>query len=147
VERSKFGKSRLVPLHATTVAALSAYAAQRDEVFPSPRAPSFFVSSTGTRLINCNVESLFRKMVRLAGVVPRSQRCRPRLHDFRHRFAVLTLLDWHRAGLDVEALLPRLCTVMGHSDPRHTYWYLSGTPELFALAAQRMEHYEQEGRP
>ncbi len=84
VERSKFGKSRLVPLHPTTVAALSAYAAERDELFPSPKAPSFFVSSVGTRLINCNIESLFRKLVRLAGLVPRSPRCRPRLHDFRH---------------------------------------------------------------
>jgi len=147
VERSKFGKTRLVPLHATTLVALSAYAAERDEVFPSPETPSFFVSSTGTRLINCNVESLFRKMVGLAGLVPRSPRCRPRLHDFRHRYAVLTLLDWHQAGLDVEAMLPRLSTVMGHRDPRHTYWYLSGTPELFALAADRMERYEQESRP
>jgi len=145
VERSKFGKSRLVPLHATTVGALSAYAAERDRVFP--KAGSFFVSSTGTRLINCNVESLFRKMVRLAGLIPRSDRCRPRLHDFRHRFAVLTLLDWHRAGVDVDAALPRLSTVMGHSDPRHTYWYLSGTPELFALAADRLERYEQAARP
>lgn len=147
VERSKFGKSRLVPLHATTVRALSAYATERDLVFAPPKAPSFFVSSAGTRLINCNVESLFRKTVRLAGLVPRSERCRPRLHDFRHRFAVLTLLDWHRAGLDVEAELPRLSTVMGHSDPRHTYWYLSGTPELFALAADRLERYEQAARP
>lgn len=147
VERSKFGKSRLVPLHPTTVAALSAYAAERDELFPSPKAPTFFVSSAGTRLINCNVESLFRKMVRLAGLVPRSHRCRPRLHDFRHRFAVLTLLDWHRPGLDVDSQLPRLSTVMGHSDPRHTYWYLSGTPELFTLAAQRLERYEQAARP
>ena len=147
MERSKFGKSRLVPLHATTLVALSAYAAERDEVFPSPETPSFFVSSTGTRLINCNVESLFRKMVGLAGLVPRSPRCRPRLHDFRHRYAVLTLLDWHQAGLDVEAMLPRLSTVMGHRDPRHTYWYLSGTPELFALAVDRMERYEQESRP
>jgi integrase/recombinase XerD len=147
VERSKFQKSRLVPLHATTVVALAAYAAERDQLFASPTTPSFFVSSAGTRLINCNVESAFRKMVRLAGLVPRSQRCRPRVHDFRHRFAVLTLLDWHRAGLDVESQLPLLSTVMGHSDPRHTYWYLTGTPELFALAADRLERYEQAARP
>ena len=143
VERSKFQKSRRVPLHATTVEALSAYATERDQLFASPKTPSFFVSSAGTRLLNCNVESAFRKMVRLAGLVPRSPRCRPRVHDFRHRFAVLTLLDWHRAGLDVESQLPLLSTVMGHSDPRHTYWYLTGTPELFALAADRLERYEQ----
>jgi integrase/recombinase XerD len=147
VERSKFGKSRPVPLHPTTVAALAAYAAHRDQVFPTPTTPSFFVSSAGTRLINCNVESLFRKLVSRAGLVPRSQRCRPRLHDLRHRFAVLTLLDWHGAGVDVDAELPRLSTVMGHSDPRHTYWYLSATPELFALAADRLERYEEAAQP
>jgi integrase len=146
VWRSKFGKSRVVTLHTTTVNALSAYASVRDELCPHPKAPSFFVSSAGTRLVYCNVSSLFHKLVRLAGLVPRGERCRPRLHDFRHRFAVLTLLDWHRGGRDVEARLPLLSTFMGHADPKHTYWYLSATPELLALAADRLDRHEQERR-
>ena len=146
VWRTKFGKSRLVALHPTSVEALAAYASVRDELCPRPKGPSFFVSSAGTRLVYCNVSSLFHKLVGLAGLVPRSERCRPRLHDFRHRLAVLTLLDWHRDGADVEALLPALSAFMGHADPKHTYWYLSGAPELFALAAERLDRHEQERR-
>ncbi len=146
VWRSKFGKSRIVALHPTSVDVLAAYSSLRDELCPYPKAASFFVSSAGTRLIYCNVSSLFHKLVRVAGLAPRSDRCRPRMHDFRHRFAVLTLLDWHQSGVDVEAHLVELSTFMGHADPKHTYWYLSATPELFALAADRLERYEQERR-
>jgi len=60
-------------------------------------------------------------------------------HDLRHSFAVHTLLDWYRGGADVEAQLASLSTYLGHRDPRSTYWYLSATPELLALAAQRLE--------
>jgi integrase len=79
---SKFGKSRIVPLHSSSVKALIAYSSLRDELCPRPKSPSFFVSSAGTRLIYCNVSSLFRKLVRLAGLAPRSHRCRPRIHDY-----------------------------------------------------------------
>lgn len=146
VWRSKGDSSRVVALHPTSVEALVAYSSLRDELCPLPKEPSFFVSSAGTRLVYCNVSSLFHKLVRLAGLVPRSERCRPRIHDLRHRFAVLTLLEWHRAGNDVEARLPQLSTFMGHTDPKHTYWYLSGTPELLALAADRLDRREQERR-
>ena len=64
---------------------------------------------------------------------------RIRIHDLRHSFAVHTLLDWYRSGVDVEAQLPTLSTYLGHRDPRSTYWYLSAAPELLALAAQRLE--------
>lgn len=144
VRCSKFGKSRLVPLHPSTVAALRAYASRRDELCPEAKAPSFFLSSAGTRLIYCNVSSLFRKLVGIAGLQARSSRCRPRIHDFRHLFAVSQLLNCYRSGGDVEALLPVLATFMGHSDPKHTYWYLSSTPELLALVASRLERCAQE---
>ena len=57
----------------------------------------------------------------------------------RHSFAVTCLLDCYRRGDDVQATLPRLSTYLGHSDPRHTFWYLSAAPELLALAAGRLE--------
>jgi integrase/recombinase XerD len=60
-------------------------------------------------------------------------------HDFRHSFAVHTLVRWYRAGADVGALLPRLSTYLGHLTPGYTYWYLSAAPELLALAAARLE--------
>ena len=70
---------------------------------------------------------------------PRSTRCRPRLHDLRHTFAVNTLLDWYRAGVDVAERMHLLTTYLGHTHPVYTYWYLSMTPELLALVGKRLE--------
>jgi integrase len=139
VRNSKFGKSREVPLHPTTVEALQLYARLRDQLFPRPIAPSFFVSTRGTRLIYNCFHITFLELVRQACLPRRSPSCRPRPHDLRHAFAVRTLLDWYRAGLDIEAQMPLLSTYLGHFHPRDTYWYLSATPELLALAGQRLE--------
>lgn len=139
VRNSKFGKSREVPLHPSTVEALQAYARLRDQLCPRPTTTGFFVSTTGTRLIYNSFHLTFLELVRQAGLQRRSASCRPRPHDLRHTFAVRTLLGWYRAGLDVEAQMPLLSTYLGHFTPRDTYWYLSATPELLALAGQRLE--------
>ncbi len=125
VVESKFGKSREVPLHPSTAEALRRYGEHRDQLCPEPKAEAFFLSATGERLVYRSVLSVFRRLIRHAGLGPRSERCRPRIHDFRHGFATSTLLDWHRAGMDVQALLPLLSTYMGHVDPKSTYWYYS----------------------
>jgi integrase len=67
---------------------------------------------------------------------PEGQR-RPRLHDLRHSFATATLLGWYRDGEDVAARLPQLSTYLGHADPKSTYWYLTGSPELLAMLGSR----------
>jgi integrase/recombinase XerD len=139
IRDSKFAKSRQVPLHASTLAALSDYGQQRDRCCPHPTTPSLLVSTAGTPLISQNVHYVFARLVRHAGLEARSERCRPRLHDFRHSLAVKTLLGWYRDGLDVEARLPVLSTLLGHTHPANTYWYLSAVPELLALAAERRE--------
>ena len=139
VVAGKFGRWREVPLQPSTVDALSSYARLRDALCPEPKAPSFLVSNTGTRLIPACVRQRFGQLVRTAGLRPRSPRCRPRIHDFRHGFAVATLLDWYRADVDVQARLPLLSAFLGHVDPASTYWYLEATPELLALAAARQE--------
>lgn len=144
VVAGKFGRWREVPLHPSTTQALASYARRRDELCPGPTAPSFFISTTGTRLIPARVRQTFARILRTAGLLPRSPRCRPRLHDFRHRFAVSTLLDWYQAGVDVQARLPLLSAYLGHVDPSSTYWYLEATPELLALAAARQERVLQE---
>ncbi|MEX1157029.1 MAG: tyrosine-type recombinase/integrase [Chloroflexota bacterium] len=138
---SKFGKSRLVPLHPTTVAALRAYLDRPDRPHPERRSEAVFLSSAGTRLRYCVVNRLFLQLVRRAGLAPRSAACRPRLHDFRHTFAVRTVLDAYRADLDVGARLPVLSTYLGHVNPAATYWYLSAAPELLALAGERLERH------
>lgn len=138
VMNSKFGKSRLLVLHASTMSALRDYSTQRDRLCPAPEAPNFLISTTGRQLIPCSVTTRFHKLVRWAGLPARTGRCRPRIHDLRHTFAVKTLGDWHARGVDVEARLPLLSTYMGHANPKDTYWYLSANPDLLATAAARL---------
>ena len=139
IRDSKFAKSRQIPLHPSTLAALAGYGQLRDEQCPRPKTPALLVSTAGTRLISQGVHYVVARLARQAGLAPRSPECRPRLHDFRHSLAVNTLLGWYRDGLDVQALLPVLSTFLGHSKPANTYWYLSAVPELLALAAERRE--------
>jgi integrase len=100
-----------------------------------------FISSAGTRLIYSNVHATFRRLAASAALESRPGRCRPRIHDLRHSFAVRTLLDAYAAGQDSQARLALLSTYMGHTDPSHTYWYLSAAPELLALAGQRLGNH------
>jgi integrase/recombinase XerD len=98
-----------------------------------------FVSCWGARLSHKSVHRSFEQIRQASGVTWSPSGRRPRLHDFRHTFAVNTLLSWYRGGDDVAAKLPLLSTFLGHVDPAATYWYLSAVPELLALAAQRLE--------
>ena len=139
VANTKFGKSRLVPLHASTVEALADYARDRDRLCTRVMQASFFVSQSGTRLLYSSFHVTWLDLVAQAGLRPRSDSCRPRPHDLRHRFAVLTLLGWYRDGVDVAAAMPVLSTYLGHAHPRHTYWYLSATAELLELAVARLD--------
>lgn len=136
IRESKFGKSRLVPLHPTSMQALHSYAELRDQLQPRSVEPSFFVSLTRKRLCYAVVSQTFRQLVDDAGVGA-GRPCAPRLHDLRHTFAVRTLLGWYRADDDVQAKIPSLSTYLGHREPASTYWYLSAAPELLALAAAR----------
>lgn len=136
IRESKFGKSRLVPLQDSAMAALADYTELRGELVPRPKDPSVFVSQTSKRLCYAAVSSTFRRLVDAAGVGAEAL-SPPRLHDLRHTFAVRTLLGWYRADQDVQAKIPALSTYLGHREPASTYWYLSASPELLALAAAR----------
>ncbi len=135
IRNSKFHKSRQLPLHPTTRDALRAYADKRNEFISRPRAQSFLLSTSGKRLISQNVHTTFWRLLQKAGLYE----CRPRIHDLRHSFAVKTIRRWYEAGLDVEPRLPSLSTYLGHVSPTSTYWYLTATPELMALAGKRLE--------
>ncbi len=139
IRGAKFNKTREIPLHPTATTSLADYAKRRDRLTPRAAEPAFFVSATGTRVLYCNFHLAFQDLVRHAGIEARSASCRPRPHDLRHSFAVATLARWYREGADVPANLPWLSTYLGHVDPAATYWYLSGSPELLALAASRLE--------
>ncbi len=142
VRSSKFGKSREVPLQASTVAAMATYARRRDQLQPLRKAPSFFVSLVGSRLLYADILITFRQLTDAAGIGAQSSVC-PHIHDLRHSFAVHRLVDWYRNGVDVQARLPSLATYLGHVEPRSTYWYLSSAPELLGLAAGRLESFEE----
>ncbi|HEX6402839.1 MAG TPA: tyrosine-type recombinase/integrase [Pseudonocardiaceae bacterium] len=144
VHQSKFDKTRLLPLHATTVTALRDYLQLRDQLHPHPRTPAVFISPAGTRLLYCNIHATWKLLVARTGLKPRSASCRPRIHDLRHSFAVRSLLDAYAAGQDGQARLALLATYLGHTDPAQTYWYLSAAPELLAQAAQRLQHHLRE---
>lgn len=139
VRNSKLGKSRSVPLHPSAIDALRAYSARRDQLCPFPRVASFFVSTTGTRLLTGPLQMAFTDLLRQAGLPRRSRRGGPRLQDMRHTFAVQTLLGWYLHGREVEPQLPLLSTYLGHVNPSSTYWYLSAAPELLAAAARRLD--------
>jgi integrase/recombinase XerD len=146
IRTSKFGKSRLVPLHQTTKDVLTQYAVQRIQRFPDRPTAAFFPSKTGARLDAGQVRRTFYRVSRLIGIRGASASHGPRLHDFRHRFAVETLLRWYRSGEDVRQRLPILSTYLGHVHVTDTYWYLSNTPELMAAAGDRLEKRWEEQR-
>lgn len=138
VRDSKFGKSREVPVEPSVVDALAAYASLRDQYLRRPSCSTFFSSSRGKPVIYSDFGTTFRQLLVGSGVGATSP-VRPRIHDLRHSMAVHTLIRWYQAGEDVNALLPRLSTYLGHLTPGYTYWYLSAAPELLALAAERLE--------
>ena len=139
VRKTKFGKSRLVPLHPSTAERLSEYARLRDRLCLNPQSPSFFVSERGTRLTDDTVRRWFVVLSRKIGLRGPKDSHGPRLHDLRHGFAVKTLLNWYRAGVDVEQEMPVLSTYLGHGRLTDTYWYISAAPELLRQATLRLE--------
>ena len=139
VWHTKFNKSRLVPLSPTTLAALAAYDQLRQASASGPVTPALFVAVTGRRLDYHRFRVAFLDVLDTAGIVTRPGARPGRIHDLRHSFAVATVIRWYRDGQDVQAMLPRLSTYLGHVDPASTYWYLSAAPELLSLAAERLE--------
>jgi integrase/recombinase XerD len=139
IRQAKFDRTRQLPVHPSTVEVLAAYTELRDELFPHPDHDRFFVSTTGTALRYTGVQKVFVAVAERVGIDPEPVSRRPRLHSLRHTFAVDTLLEWHRAGVDVDARMPLLSAYLGHTHPASTYWYLQAAPELLAVAAQRLE--------
>jgi integrase/recombinase XerD len=139
VRHTKFDRVRLVPLHPSVAAALCAYVTARDRLCPTPSCDRFFVSVTGRPLRRGEADCVFRDITAEIGL--RTDAVHPRIHGLRHTFAVRTLIDGHRQGADISALLPVLSTYLGHVEPANTYWYLTAVPELMQLVAARLERH------
>jgi integrase len=139
IRQTKFNKSRLIPLHVSTRDVLAEYAQRRDRLMPTQSSPCFLVNDHGRCLESSNVRRTFYVLSRQIGLRGPVDHTGPRLHDFRHRFALKTLIHWYRSGEDIERRLPVLSTFLGHSHAADTYWYLSIHPELLGLATKRLE--------
>jgi len=140
IRGTKFGQSRLVPLHRSTCNVLADYLARRKHRWAGrPVSPYLFVSNWGNRLDVGAIHRTFYAVSRQIGLRGPADRHGPRLHDLRHRFAVMTLWRWYRAGDDADRRLPILSAYLGHVHVSDTFWYLSAWPELMHEAMARLE--------
>lgn len=139
IRQTKFGKTRLVPLHQSTRDVMADYARRRDRFLRNASSPRFFLNDHGRCLEGSAVRRTFYDLSRQIGLRRPEDHKGPRLHDFRHRFAVRTLVQWYRSNEDIERRLPVLSTFLGHGHVADTYWYLSIEPELMGLATRRLE--------
>lgn len=136
IRHAKFDRPRLVPLHTSTTTALNTYLSERDRLCPTPRSAALFITAAGTRLGRSDVAKTLRQLTTTMGL--RTETVHPTAHQLRHSFAVRTMIDWHRSGVRVDDHIATLSTYLGHISPADTYWYLSASPELMALAAERL---------
>lgn len=143
IRQSKFGRTRILPLHWSSRQALWSYSKMRDRMCTTQHGPAFFPNTRGTRLPCRTVHWTFLKLSRQMGLRGKTDLHGPRLIDLRHTFAVNTLLKWYADGVDVESKLGHLSAYLGHIRVSHTYWYLTATPQLMKIAA---EHAEQVAR-
>ena len=145
IRQSKFGKSRLVPIHPSALQALKLYRIQRASHVPTTPETPFFIATRG-RLLGQAVSDrqahrIFEQLRKQLGWANRGGHGAPRIHDLRHSFAVRRLLLWHEHGEDISQKMLALSTYLGHAKVSNTYWYLSGVPELMGLAGQRFEEF------
>jgi integrase len=142
IREGKFRKARLVPLHPSATAALARYAADRDACCEGPGR--FFRTERTPALNKDTVEKTFGRLRRRLGWTADGRARPPRIHDLRHSFAVRRLLRWYEEGADLERKLLALSLYLGHAKVSDTYWYLTGVPELMAVAAKRFERFAQD---
>jgi integrase len=147
IRHTKFYKSRLVPLHPTTVEHLRGYLLERNRCHLPQPSNAFFLFGRGQPLSYKGLRRIFVQVARVAGIKKTEGRRGPCLHSLRHRFAIERLLVWYRAGLDVSSWMPHLSVYLGHLNKEETYWYLSATPELLTLAGDAFCPYSDGGEP
>lgn len=143
IGQAKGHKSRWVPLHASAIDALRAYARLRDRIVPNPSSNRFFLLDKGqpadVPLLQRALESLCRRL----GWTPRGDYGHHRCYDFRHTFVVNSLARLYQQGIDADHAILTLSTYVGHASVAHTYWYCTATPKLMAIVGERFHQYAQ----
>ena len=143
IRSTKFGKSRLVPMHPSTAEVVANYIQRRRSARAARATDPVFINARYEPLSHDQSIDTFQRLLIKIGVTSQREGRRPHLHDLRHRFAMRTLAQWYKEGRDVERQLPVLSAYLGHTETRDTYWYLSAIPELMGLARERLErHWE-----
>jgi len=145
VRQTKFTKSRLVPLHPTTVRALQQYLALRQRHLPTLKDGPFLVSAKGTGLAKRTVHWVFDRLRKQLGWTARGGHAAPRIHDLRHTFICRRVQLWHEHGTDIDNAMVALSTYVGHAKVSDTYWYLTAAPDLMAVAGHRFERFVEAG--
>ncbi len=145
IRQTKFAKSRQLPVHPSTIAALARYRRQRARHVPVTPGMRFLIGSRGRRLGlplgERQAHRVFTALRDSLGWVNRGAHAAPRLHDLRHTFAVRRMMLWHAEGTDIDQMMLALSTYMGHAEIFYTYWYLTAVPELMALAGGKFERF------
>lgn len=141
VRETKFKKSRLVPLHPTTTKALKRYTHIREDNFVARPYKNFFLLEGGHRVEKDTAQRRFRHICNQLHLRARGGHPTPRIQDLRHSFITHCIQRWYHQGIDVDKEMLTLSTYVGHAEVTYTYWYITGVPELMAIAAQRFEHF------
>ena len=144
IAQTKFGKRRLVPLHPTAWSALNRYLSVRQRMKTSDNY--VFISRRGTKFSYPTVAKTFQALLDAAGIGGHSNTHRPRLHDFRHRFAVKALEACPDSREHVTRHMLALSTYLGHTRLESTYWYLETTPQLMSDIVTACETFRQGGK-
>lgn len=141
VRQTKFNKSRQLPLHPSSIEALLRYRSVRNRYLSSGKDTPFFASANGSPLPSSTVHAVFARLRQQLAWSARGGHPRPRIHDLRHAFVVHRVMLWHERGVDIDHAMLALATYLGHAKVSDTYWYLTGVPELMAIAASRFERF------
>jgi integrase/recombinase XerD len=139
IRDTKLNKSRILPLHITTLEILKQYVQKRNKQFAKSKEAAFFVVSDDRRPSHHMAWRRFKKILIEMGIWNPSHNKDPRLHSLRHTFAVRALTEFYRNGQDIDGKIHALSTYLGHKDIRCTYWYLTAVPELMAQVLSRLE--------
>jgi integrase len=142
IRRAKNRKSRFAPISLCAAERLRAYRAERNRILGAGQV-AFFLLENGERPTDCCARYNFALVCQQIGLRKPQRFCKhgrgPRIHDLRHTFAVRTIMDWYRRGLEPDREMLKLSTYLGHSKPELTYWYIEAIPELLHLASERAE--------
>ncbi|WP_421996695.1 tyrosine-type recombinase/integrase [Roseovarius confluentis] len=141
VRNTKFRKSRHVPLHPTVASALNRYTVVRARHSATHPDMPLFLSSSGGVLPTRTVHWVFQRLRSELGWIARGAYAQPRIHDLRHTFICRRVQRWHEHGADIDNAMAALSTYVGHAKVSDTYWYLTGVPDLMALAGESFEQF------